>query len=94
MIEHIQLIYKLVLVFLYSYFATRFSLGYVIKILKRKGYFVEDKYKKGKPKIPTMAGISMLVGVLISISLSQILLRTPDLGNLIIFYFTNSEDKE
>lgn len=87
MIEHIQLIYQLILVFLYSYFATKFSLNYIIRVLRRKGYLVKDEYKKGRPKIPTMAGISMLVGILISISLSEILLRTEDLGNLIIFYF-------
>ena len=87
MIDNIQYLYKLLLVFLYSFFATKWCINYIIKILKKKGYAVEDKYKKNKPKIATMAGISMLVGILISISLSEILLRVEDLGTMIIFYF-------
>ncbi|MBN2423046.1 hypothetical protein JXB41_07520 [Candidatus Woesearchaeota archaeon] len=63
------------------------SIPYVINRLRKYKYLVEDKYKKSKKKIPTMGGIAILVGVLVSLALSQILLAREDLGNLFIFYF-------
>jgi UDP-N-acetylglucosamine--dolichyl-phosphate N-acetylglucosaminephosphotransferase len=83
----IQLVYKLIIVFLYAFFATRFSMRYVQKILMRKGYLVEDKYKKEKKKIPTMAGLSMFIGVLVALSLSQLIITSENLSKLFVFYF-------
>ncbi len=85
--EGIQLVYKLIVIFLYSYFTTTWSVPYVISRLKKFGYVTEDKYKKKKPKIGSMGGISILIGVLVSLALSQILLNREDLGDLFIFYF-------
>ncbi|RMF06675.1 hypothetical protein D6764_01655, partial [Candidatus Woesearchaeota archaeon] len=82
-----QLMYKLIMVFLYSFFATMWSTPVVLDKLRKYGYVVRDVYKKSKKKIPTMGGLAMLVGVLISLSLSQILIEEVDLGRLFIFYF-------
>ncbi|MBD3203198.1 hypothetical protein GF327_02810 [Candidatus Woesearchaeota archaeon] len=85
--EEVQYMYKLIVVFLYSFFVTLWSVPYVNEKLKKYKYVVEDKYKKSKKKIPTMGGIAILIGVLVSLALSQILLAREDLGNLFIFYF-------
>jgi UDP-N-acetylglucosamine--dolichyl-phosphate N-acetylglucosaminephosphotransferase len=55
--------------------------------LEKYGYFVEDKYKKDKRKIPTMGGIPMFVGIMIALALSQLLVHKMPIGNLFVFYF-------
>ena len=47
----------------------------------------EDQYKKNKSLVPLMGGVTMLIGILIALSLSEILLDRLSLGNLFIFYF-------
>jgi UDP-N-acetylglucosamine--dolichyl-phosphate N-acetylglucosaminephosphotransferase len=86
-IQDIQLVYKLIVIFLYSYFITLWSVPYVIRKLEKYKYTVQDKYKKGKVIIPSMGGIAILIGILVSLALSQILLNKENLGSLIIFYF-------
>ncbi len=83
----VQLYVKYLIIFLYSFCFTLWSTPYVVGKLRKYGYLVQDKYKKGKKMIPTMGGIAMLIGILISLSLSQILLAKDDLGSLFIFYF-------
>ena len=86
----VQLGYKLVVVFLYSYFVTLWAIPYVVVKLKKYKYFVYDKYKKTKRKIPSLGGIAILIGILVSLALSQILLSRYDLGGLFIFYFIHN----
>ena len=85
----IQLFYKYVLVFLYAALATYWSMPFLLKKLVRHGFVRPDKYKRGKhATFVTMAGLAMLVGVLVSLSLSQLLeLPSALLGRLFIFYF-------
>lgn len=85
--QNLQTIYKYVIIFLYSYFATRWSIPYVIAKSKKYGYMTYDEYKKDKGQIPLMGGVSILIGILVSLSLSEILLDRLSLGNLFIFYF-------
>ncbi len=85
--QDIQLIYKLIVIILYSFFITYWSTPYVIEKLRKYKYVVQDKYKEGRVIIPTMGGIAILIGVLVSLALSQILLNRHDLGDLFIFYF-------
>lgn len=85
--QTLQTIYKYTLVFLYSFFATRWSISYVIAKSKKYGYVAQDMYKKDKKLVPIMGGVSILIGVLISLSLSEILLDRLSLGNMFIFYF-------
>lgn len=87
MAEDLQIIYQYVVIFLYAYFATRWSVPYVISKSKKYGYTTTDQYKKKKDKIPVMGGIAMLIGILVSLSLSVVLLDHLELGNLFIFYF-------
>ncbi|MFH0978572.1 MAG: hypothetical protein V1837_04690 [Candidatus Woesearchaeota archaeon] len=80
-------VYKLVTIFLYSVFFTYAAVYYFKKKCVKYGYLVEDKYKPGKPKIPTLGGIPMFVGVMASLSLSQLLVKNGAIGKLFIFYF-------
>ena len=85
--QTLQITYKYALLFLYSYFATRWSIPYIIAKSKKYGYMTYDEYKKNKNKLPLMGGICILIGVLISLSLSVILFDRLSLGDLFIFYF-------
>ncbi len=85
--EIIQIIYKYMLIFLYSFLATWWSIPYIISKSKKYGYVTQDQYKKSKKMVPLMGGITILIGILISLSLSVILLDRSTLGNLFIFYF-------
>src|SRR3989338_9544834 len=86
MIE-LQTIYKFVIIFLYSYFATLWSIPYVSSKCRKYGYMAADQYKRGKKKIVLLGGVAMFIGILVSLSLSEILLEPLSLGNLFIFYF-------
>ena len=83
----IQLVYKYVIVFLYAFFATYWATPVLMKKLIRHGFLRPDKYKRGNKQFVTMAGISILVGILVSLSLSQVLITSASLGRLFIFYF-------
>lgn len=85
--EIIQIIYKYALIFLYSFLATWWSVPYVISKSQKYGYLTQNQYKKGKKLVPLMGGVAILIGILISLSLSVILLDRSNLGNLFIFYF-------
>ena len=85
--QSLQTAYKYIIIFLYSYFATRWSIPYVIAKSKKYGYMTYDQYKKGRRQIPLMGGVSILIGILVSLSLSEILLDRLSLGSLLIFYF-------
>jgi len=83
----IQLVYKYIIIFLYSALTTYWATPILIQKLAKHGFVRPDKYKRHGGTFITMAGISMLVGILVSLSLSQILLTKQDLGQLFIFYF-------
>ena len=78
--------YKYIVIFLYATLSTYWATPILMKKLSRHGFVRPDKYKPGKTFV-TMAGVAMLIGILISLSLSQILLPSEDLGRLFIFYF-------
>lgn len=83
-----QLLYKTIVIFLYASLTTYWITPMLMKKLARHDAIRPDKYKRGKnATFITMGGLAMLVGVLISLSLSQILLPIEDLGRLFIFYF-------
>ncbi len=83
----IQIIYKLILVFLYAAFATYVSIFYLKRKFLKKGFYVYDMYKKGKPKIANLGGITIGIGILVSIVLSQLILKEFSTENLLVFYF-------
>ncbi len=78
--------FNLILIFLYSLFFTYVAVNYFIRRLIKYGYVVEDKYKHGKKMMPTMGGIPMYVGIIVSLALYQIL-AGKDIGDVFIFYF-------
>jgi len=82
----IQLIYKYIVIFLYAALSTYWATPILMRKLSKHGFVRPDKYKQGKTFV-TMMGVAMLIGILISLSLSEILLIQADLGRLFIFYF-------
>ena len=82
-------VYRLILIFLYGAFATWASMPYIMKKCKQHGYTVKDMHKLGYPTIPVLGGIAILIGIFVSLALSQVLLigKATPLGNLFIFYF-------
>jgi UDP-N-acetylglucosamine--dolichyl-phosphate N-acetylglucosaminephosphotransferase len=78
---------KYLLVFLYGLFATYVATEYFITRLKKYKYVTYDMYKSKRSIIPTMGGIAIFVGVIISLALSQVLIRNGIVGKLFIFYF-------
>jgi len=83
----IQYVYKLIIVLLYSFFITYWATPYVIQKLKKYKYVVKDKYKPGCPDVPSMGGIAILIGVLVSLALLQILFNSTEIGSVFILYF-------
>jgi len=81
------MIYNLVIIFLYSIFASYVAIDYFRKRLIKYGYVVKDHYKHGRKMIPTMGGIPIFVGIIVSLSLSQLLIKNSVVGKLFIFYF-------
>ena len=77
------------MIFSYSYFATLWSIPYVIAKSKKYGYMTYDQYKKVRTKLPLLGGIAMFIGILVSLSLSVILLDHLSLGNMFIMYFVD-----
>jgi len=79
--------YQLLLVFLYSAFATWVAVEYSIVKLKKYKYTVPDRHKYGKPEVPSLGGIPIFIGIIISLALIQLLKGEEHIGNLFIFYF-------
>ena len=80
--------YRLILIFLYSVFATWVAVPYVIKKCFQHGYTVKDMHKVGYPLVPVLGGVAILGGILVSLALSEVLIKdTTHLGGLFIFYF-------
>lgn len=81
-------IYTLVLIFLYSFFATWISSEYFIPKLIKFGYVAQDKYKKDKPKIATMGGLAIFTGIMVALALSVLLMQdNGHMTGLFVFYF-------
>ena len=63
---------------------------YTPKLIRKataRGFVVKDMYKKGKPDIPNLGGLSILVGIMTSLIASQFLLERSVSHNILIFYF-------
>ncbi len=87
-----QYIYKLIVVVLYSYFPTLWLGERLIPKFKKLGYTVKDIYKKGTPQVASMGGIIIFSGVLISLTITQVLFSQISFEGfstslLLIFYF-------
>jgi len=75
---------NILMVFGISLFAVLFLTPRFIKKLLKQGHVVNDNYKPGKPKVPTMGGLVILAGVLASLIVAQFLV--PSISTLLIFY--------
>jgi|WetSurMetagenome_2_1015567.scaffolds.fasta_scaffold26283_2 UDP-N-acetylglucosamine--dolichyl-phosphate N-acetylglucosaminephosphotransferase len=63
---------------------------YTPKLIKKatdRGYVVKDMYKKGKPNVPNLGGLSILVGMMSSLIVAQFLVKNTVSHNLLVFYF-------
>jgi UDP-N-acetylglucosamine--dolichyl-phosphate N-acetylglucosaminephosphotransferase len=63
---------------------------YTPKLIKKatdRGFLVKDMYKKGKPNVPNLGGLAILVGIMTSLIVAQFLVERTVSHNLLIFYF-------
>lgn len=82
--------YLVVLMILLSFFVTFFSTNYFIKYSHKKGekFLTKDMYKKDQPHIPTMGGIPIFIGILVSLPL--VFLAYSNHFEIFIFYLVLS----
>ena len=82
---------RMVLIFAVAFTSTFILTSSFIRGATKKKFFVEDKYKKGRPKIPTMGGLAILGGVMVSLVITQLLYNLiPPYINLtpyFVYYF-------
>jgi UDP-N-acetylglucosamine--dolichyl-phosphate N-acetylglucosaminephosphotransferase len=82
-----NLTYKLILVFIYSLFGTYLAAKYFEDKFRRHNYLKQDRYKQGKKLIPHMGGAAALVGILVSVVLSQLIVYEFSTASLLIYFF-------
>jgi UDP-N-acetylglucosamine--dolichyl-phosphate N-acetylglucosaminephosphotransferase len=77
-----------IVVFLIAVVATLYLTKRFISRFHARGYVVKDMYKPGKPNIPTMGGVALIGGIMVSLVVAEIILRSNDvIEKLLIFYF-------
>jgi UDP-N-acetylglucosamine--dolichyl-phosphate N-acetylglucosaminephosphotransferase len=75
-------------IFAAALIATLFLTKKFIHRFHAGGHVVKDMYKPEHPNIPTMGGIAMIGGVMISLIIAEIVIRDVDfVEKLLIFYF-------
>ena len=78
---------RMIIIFAVAFASTLILTSEFIRGAKKKKYVVQDKYKKGKPKIPTMGGLAILGGVMIALVLTQLVYNlVPPYANLTPFF--------
>ncbi len=82
---------RMILIFAVAFTSTFILTSSFIRGATKKKFFVEDKYKKGRPKIPTMGGLAILGGIMVSLVITQLLYNLiPPYINLtpyFVYYF-------
>ncbi len=77
----------LVIIFIIGFIVTYLFLPYIIKFMKRKGYVGIDIHKNAKPEVAESGGISMIIGI--SISMIFLIIFFPAfLNEILIFLLT------
>lgn len=80
--------YETAAIFLIAFAATFYLTRKFISRFHRKGHVVKDMYKRGQPKVPTMGGVAIMGGVMISLIVAQLLIQdTEFVMKLLVFYF-------
>ncbi|MFH0863253.1 MAG: hypothetical protein V1875_09550 [Candidatus Altiarchaeota archaeon] len=75
-------------IFAISLFSTIYLTKRFISRFHQGGYVVRDMYKPGRPKVPTMGGVALLGGVMVSLVAAEILIRdNVFVEKLLVFYF-------
>lgn len=72
-------------VMLTAFLTTFFLMKPFIKKARQKGFVAADMYKKDKPRIPTMGGLVILAGIMVSMIFAEFFSRL--LTPFLIFYF-------
>ncbi len=72
-------IFFLIIIFIIGFLATYLILPYLIKFMKRKGYVGIDIHKNAKPEIAESGGISIIIGI--SVSLIFLIIFFPTFSN-------------
>lgn len=71
--------------FLASFIVTFIVTPLFIKKFRENKILARDMYKKGRPKVPTMGGLAILVGIVAGLICAQFFVQ--DVVKLLIFYF-------
>jgi len=75
-------------IFLTATVVTLYLTKRFIRRFHASGYVVKDMYKPEKPNVPTMGGMAIIGGIMVSLVVAEILLRNNDfIEKLLIFYF-------
>ncbi len=80
-------IFFLIIIFIVGFLITYLIIPYLIKFMKRKGYVGIDIHKNAEPKIPESGGISMIIGLVISLII-LIIFFPAFFKETLIFLFT------
>lgn len=70
-----------------SLYSTFYLTRKFIRRFHAGGHVVKDMYKKGTPNVPTMGGIALIGGIMMSLIIAQLLLPAEMIERLLIFYF-------
>lgn len=79
--------YSFIIIFLVGFLITLFYTPKLIRKAREKNLVARDMYKEGKPEIPNLGGLAILVGILSSLIIAQFLIEPAISHNLLIFYF-------
>ncbi|MFW9820023.1 MAG: hypothetical protein ACFFE5_10475 [Candidatus Thorarchaeota archaeon] len=80
-------IFFLIIIFIIGFLTTYFILPTLIKFMKRKGYVGIDIHKTAKPEVAESGGISMIIGI--TLSLIFLIIFFPNFSNeAVIFLLT------
>jgi UDP-N-acetylglucosamine--dolichyl-phosphate N-acetylglucosaminephosphotransferase len=75
-------------IFLIAVLTTLYLTKRFISRFHQGGYVVKDMYKPERPNIPTMGGIALIGGVMVSLVASEVLIRNNEFAvKLLLFYF-------
>lgn len=80
-------IFFLIIIFIVGFLITYLIIPYLIKFMKRKGYVGIDIHKNAEPEIPESGGISMIIGLMISLII-LIIFFPAFFKETLIFLFT------
>ncbi|MCS7109350.1 MAG: hypothetical protein NZ903_00955 [Candidatus Micrarchaeota archaeon] len=78
----------LLFMFIISFFVTAISIPLIIRYCREKKIGGNDVHKKGKPFVPGLGGVGILLGIIFSLSFAFIIFSSPDLSILFDSFYS------